>query len=96
MEVNDALVKQLAELARLEFNDEERAAIQHDLQRMISFVETLNGVNTDNVLPLLHLTGEEPALRADRVIPSITREQALKNAPLHDNNFFKVPKVIKK
>lgn len=96
MEVNDALVKQLAELSRLEFSEEESAAIQADLQRMILFVEQLNEVDTRNVLPLLHMTGGDDLLREDRRVPSLSVEEALKNAPEHDSRFFKVPKVIKK
>jgi aspartyl-tRNA(Asn)/glutamyl-tRNA(Gln) amidotransferase subunit C len=96
MEVNDALVDKLAHLARLQFNETEKAAIRNDLQRMIGFVEKLNELNLDGVRPLLHMGEEVNVLREDVVSGSVTREEALKNAPLHDNQFFKVPKVIKK
>lgn len=96
MEVNDELVKQLAELSRLEFSGEERASIQADLQRMIQFVEQLKAVDTAGVPPLLHITGGDNLLREDGIAPSLSVEEALKNAPEHDNRFFKVPKVIKK
>ena len=46
MEVNDALIENLANLARLEFNDEQKQLIKKDLQRMISFVEKLNEMDT--------------------------------------------------
>jgi len=96
MEVNDALIEKLAHLARLEFNDAEKEEIKHDLQRMIAFVEKLNELNLDGVEPLLHLTDEVNILREDEIKGSISREEGLKNAPLHDDQFFKVPKVIKK
>ena len=96
MEVNDALIEKLAHLARLEFNDAEKEEIKHDLQRMIAFVEKLNELNLDGVEPLLHMTDGVNILRDDEVKGSISREEGLKNAPLHDEQFFKVPKVIKK
>jgi len=96
MEVNDAMIEKLAHLARLEFNDDEKEEIKHDLQRMIAFVEKLNELNLEGVEPLLHMSDEKNVLREDEVEGSISREEALKNAPLHDEQFFKVPKVIKK
>jgi aspartyl-tRNA(Asn)/glutamyl-tRNA(Gln) amidotransferase subunit C len=96
MEVNDAMVEKLAHLARLKFNEEEKQEIKSDLQRMISFVEKLNELNLDGVEPLLHLSDEVNVLREDEIKGSVSREEALKNAPLHDGEFIKVPKVIKK
>jgi aspartyl-tRNA(Asn)/glutamyl-tRNA(Gln) amidotransferase subunit C len=96
MEVNDAMIEKLAHLARLEFNDAEKEEIKHDLQRMIAFVEKLNELNLEGVEPLLHMSDEVNVLREDEVEGSISREDALKNAPFHDGQFFKVPKVIKK
>jgi len=96
MEVNDAMVDKLAHLARLKFNEEEKKEISADLQRMIAFVEKLNELNLEGVEPLLHMSNEVNILRDDEVKGSISREDALKNAPSHDEEFFKVPKVIKK
>lgn len=96
MEVNDAMVEKLAHLSRLQFNEKEKAEIKNDLQRMIAFVEKLNELDLDNVEPLLHMSDEVNILRDDVVKGSVSRAEALKNAPLHDEQFFKVPKVIKK
>jgi aspartyl-tRNA(Asn)/glutamyl-tRNA(Gln) amidotransferase subunit C len=96
MEVNDALVQNLANLARLQFNEQEKEIIKQDLQRMIQFVDKLNELNTEGVEPLLHMTDAVNVLREDEVKGSITREEALKNAPNTDGTFFRVPKVIKK
>jgi aspartyl-tRNA(Asn)/glutamyl-tRNA(Gln) amidotransferase subunit C len=63
---------------------------------MIAFVEKLNELDTTGVAPLLHMSDNINVLREDDVKGSISREEGLKNAPLHDNEFFKVPKVIKK
>ena len=96
MEVNEKLVQQLAELARLEFSEQEATEIKGDLQRMITFVEKLNELDTTNVKPLIHMTADGNVLREDKVVPSITREEGLQNAPAANDQYFKVPKVIKK
>jgi aspartyl-tRNA(Asn)/glutamyl-tRNA(Gln) amidotransferase subunit C len=96
MEVNDALIENLANLARLHFNEEEKEEIKSDLQRMIAFIDKLNELNTDGVAPVLHMSDGTNIFREDEILGSVTREEALKNAPATDGVFFKVPKVIKK
>ena len=96
MEVNDALINKIANLARLSFSEEEKPVIKDKLQRMIHFVEKLNEVDTEGVEPLLHMSNNVNILREDEVKNSITTEEGLKNAPVHNEQFFKVPKVIKK
>ena len=96
MEVTGALVDKLAQLSRLEFNAAEKEEIKNDLQRMISFVEKLDELDLEGTEPLLHMSSNINVLRDDEVKGSIPREEALKNAPAHDDKFFKVPKVIKK
>ena len=95
MEVTDGMIEKLARLARLTFNEAEKEEIRRDLQRMISFVEKLNELDLTGVTPLMHMSSEVNVLREDEIKGSVTREEALKNAPAHDDQFFKVPKVIK-
>lgn len=96
MEVNDELVNNIAKLARLEFKDDEKEEIKLDLQKMIAFIEKLNELDTTGVEPLLHMSENVNVLREDEVKGSIAREEAFLNTPNHDEQFFKVPKVIKK
>ena len=96
MEVNDALIDNLSNLARLEFNAAEKEAIKKDLQRMIHFVEKLAELDTTGVEPLLHMSPETNVLREDIPQGSISRQEALAAAPATDGTYFKVPKVIKK
>ena len=96
MEVNDLLIEKLATLSRLSFDENEKQEIKADLQQMISFIEKLQEVNTEGIEPLLHMSSNTNILREDIVSGSITREEALKNAPDSDGTFFKVPRVIKK
>jgi aspartyl-tRNA(Asn)/glutamyl-tRNA(Gln) amidotransferase subunit C len=96
MEVNDALIDNLSDLARLEFNAAEKEEIKKDLQRMIHFVEKLGELDTTGVEPLLHMSPEVNVLREDRLRGSVSREEALANAPATDGTYFKVPKVIRR
>lgn len=95
MEVNDALVDKLAHLARLSFNDEEKEEIRNDLQKMIAFVDKLNELDLEEVEPLVHMSEEKNIFRKDEIEGMVSQEDALKNAAGHDDQFFKVPKVIR-
>jgi aspartyl-tRNA(Asn)/glutamyl-tRNA(Gln) amidotransferase subunit C len=96
MKVDDELINNLARLARLEFNKEDKEEIKQDLEKMIAFIDKLNELDTTGVEPLLHMSNNINVLREDEVQGSISTEDALKNAPNHDDQFFKVPKVIRK
>lgn len=96
MEINDALVEKLALLARIRFEGEEKEAIKSDLEKMISFVDKLNELGTSGVAPLLHITDNVNVSREDSIGGMCSREEGLMNAPLKDDLFFKVPKVINK
>lgn len=96
MEITDSVFEQLAHLSRLSFSEDEKAHIKSDLQRMVSFIEKLNEVDTEGVPPLLFMSNAVNVWREDEVRGSVSNEEALKNAPQHDEQFFQVPKVIKK
>ncbi|MBS1637006.1 MAG: Asp-tRNA(Asn)/Glu-tRNA(Gln) amidotransferase subunit GatC [Bacteroidetes bacterium] len=87
-------VDEVAHLARLEFNDEAKAEIMNDMNRMLQFVDTLNKLDTDQVEPLIYMTDERNVLREDEPEQTISHHDALKNAPKKDSDYFKVPKVI--
>ncbi len=96
MKVTDELIDKIAELSKLEFDKNSKEEIKKDLDRILAFVEKLNEVNTDNVEPLIYLTEETPQLRDDISAETISQKDALKNAPKHDSDYFKTPKVIEK
>jgi aspartyl-tRNA(Asn)/glutamyl-tRNA(Gln) amidotransferase subunit C len=96
MKVDEALVDRLAQLAKLRFDAEGKKRIMDDLEKMIHFIDKLNEVNTDHVEPLKYITEGEAQLRSDEVQTTISRNEALQNAPVHDSDYFKVPKVIRK
>lgn len=96
MNIDDALIEKLAHLSRLEFKEDEKEEIKNDLQKMLGFIDKLNELDTTGVEPLLHMTDNMNVFRDDEVKGEISREEVFTNAPLHDDEFFKVPKVIKK
>ena len=87
-------VEHIAELARLEFNENEKQKLTHELNEILKYVEKLGELDTSNVEPLSHVIELNNVFRDDVVKPSIPAEEALKNAPEKTGTFFKVPKVI--
>ncbi|HTY38064.1 MAG TPA: Asp-tRNA(Asn)/Glu-tRNA(Gln) amidotransferase subunit GatC [Bacteroidota bacterium] len=87
-------VDHIAQLARLEFTEDEKVMFTHQLNSILSYVEQLNKLDTSNVEPLSHVIALDDALRDDVAKPGVSQEDALKNAPSRNDKFFKVPKVI--
>ncbi len=92
--VNETVIDEIAHLARLEFNANEKQQIATDLNRMLGFIDKLNELNTDNVEPLIYLSNEHTILREDEAGSSLSTKEALKNAAKKDSDYFKAPKVI--
>lgn len=97
MKIDDATLDRIAELARLDVSDPaERTRLLADMQRVLDFVEKLNGVDTRGVEPLIHISEEQDVLREDIALPGLSKQEALMNAPVKDSDYFKVPKVVDK
>lgn len=89
-------VKHIAALARLKFSQKELLNYTEQLNKVLSYMEKLNELNTDNVEPFLHPLEAQNVFRQDELIPHLSTEEALKNAPDRDDKYFLVPKVISK
>ena len=96
MKINDDLVQHIAHLARLEFQGEDLKAIKGDMQNIISFMDKLSELDTDEVEPLIFMSDEVNVLREDLAEKTVTSDQALKNAPKKDSDYFRIPKVLDK
>jgi aspartyl-tRNA(Asn)/glutamyl-tRNA(Gln) amidotransferase subunit C len=96
MKIDNETVDKIAHLARLEFENEAKDQIIKDMNNMLAFVDKLNEIDTSEIEPLIYMSDEINVLRADVVKHEITQAEALKNAPKHDSDYFKVPKVIEK
>ncbi len=88
------MVEKLADLAKLEFNEQEKDKFVDEFSQIIAFVEKLDEVETSGVEPLVYVNNLSNILREDKVKQEITHEEALKNAPEKDSDYFKVPKVL--
>lgn len=96
MKIDRELILKLEKLSRLELSEEERQKMQVDLGRMLDMVKKLEEVDLDTIKPLTHLITQNNVTRPDKVEDHIDRQKALDNAPDSMNEYFKVPKVIKK
>ena len=94
MQIDDALILRLENLARLDLSPAERTAMQGSLTNILTMVEQLNTLNTEGVEPLIYINEDVNVWREDTVNHQLDRRDALKNAPDSDGTFFKVPKVI--
>lgn len=87
-------VEYVAGLAKLELSAEEKIKFQKELDKVIKYIDQLNELDTKNVPVTSHVIPIRNVLREDKVLPSLSREKALANAPKRKDGFFKVPKVI--
>ena len=94
MKINKESLQKIAHLARLEMPESAEKEMMDSLNSVLTWMEELNEINTDNVKPLIHMSLEVNALREDKVIPNISCEEGLRNAPKHDGVYFSVPKVM--
>jgi aspartyl-tRNA(Asn)/glutamyl-tRNA(Gln) amidotransferase subunit C len=96
MKITEETVNRIAELAKLEFTPEEKTELVGDMNKILAFMEKLNELDTDGAEPLIYMSEQVNALRKDEVVQEVTHEEALKNAPKKDSDYFRVPKVLER
>jgi len=94
MKITKDEVEKVALLARLELTGEEAEMFTGQMDAILAYVDKLNELNTDGIVPTAHAVPMENAFRADEVRDSIGIDNALANAPKRAESFFRVPKVI--
>jgi len=94
MKITTKEVAYVANLARLSLSDEEVQAMTVQLDRILSYVDKLNELDTEKVRPMTHAFAVNNAFREDGVRPSLPREEALRNGPQQNGEAFVVPKVL--
>lgn len=87
-------VAYVAELARLELTDEEKAVFQPQLENIVKYVEMISSVNVDGIEPMMHGRTLVNAFREDVVRESLPVETALANAPRRVGDEFYLPKIV--
>ena len=94
MSVDAATVRRIAHLARIAVADDEVEHLQGELNAILAWVEQLQAVDVDGVEPMTSVTPMKMKMRQDVVTDGEKAEDIVKNAPMSDDNFFLVPKVV--
>ncbi|MEZ4600185.1 MAG: Asp-tRNA(Asn)/Glu-tRNA(Gln) amidotransferase subunit GatC [Syntrophotaleaceae bacterium] len=94
MKISREQVEHVARLARLALKDQELENLTADMDAILGYVDKLNELETDHIIPTAHAVPIENAFRRDAVRPSIGVEKALQNAPAAKEGCFLVPRVI--
>ncbi|MGC1204438.1 MAG: Asp-tRNA(Asn)/Glu-tRNA(Gln) amidotransferase subunit GatC [Flavobacteriaceae bacterium] len=94
MGINKETLEKIAHLARLEFDEKSEEKMLKDMNNILTFVEKLQELDTENVEPLQSMSFEVNQLREDEKGEHLAHDKGLKNAPKKDENYFRVPKVI--
>ena len=94
MSVTKKDVDYVADLARLQLTEEETESLVSDMNQILDYMTTLEEVDTSDVEPLEHVIDLEYRLRDDEAKEPLSHEDALKNAPDADSDYFRVPRVI--
>lgn len=94
MSVSKKDVDYVADLAHLQLTEEEATSLVNDMNQILDYMTALEEVDTSDVEPLEHVIDLEYRLRDDKAIEPLDHEEALKNAPDADSDYFRVPRVI--
>ena len=94
MALSEQEVRKLALLARLELSDDEVRTIGPQLTSILGFVEKLAELDTEGVEPMTTALDVDNRFREDVLVPGLSNEQALQNAPARDDACFLVPPVL--
>tara|TARA_B100000586_G_C20068437_1_gene409573 strand:+ start:541 stop:828 length:288 start_codon:yes stop_codon:yes gene_type:complete len=94
MQIDKKLVKKIASLSKINLKDKEIEQFSQELSKIITWVEKLNEVETDKVVPVTNPSDIKIPFREDKVDDGKIEEKILKNAPEKKGNYFVVPKVV--
>lgn len=94
MQVDENTVRRIARLARIKITDEEAKSLQGELSGILNWVEQLAEVDTSDVAPMTRVVDQKLRKREDRVTDGEIADAIIKNAPMVDDHYFVVPKVV--
>ena len=94
MQIDKDLVMYLEKLGRIELSEAQRAATEKDLQDILTYIDTLNELDTDGVEPASHSFPIANVMREDEVTNTARPEAILQNAPNSRDECFVVPKTV--
>jgi len=96
MNIDKETIYKVADLARIEIAENDVEHLQADMNKILTFMEKLNELDTSVVEPLVYMNPEVNIWREDVVIQELTVDEGLKNAAVHNEEFFFVPKILDK
>ena len=96
MEISKGQIKHLAHLSRLELSEAGIDAMQGDMSKILDFVAQVEKLDLEGVEPLTQMSKSVNVMRQDEVANMISKEDALKNAPDANSDYFRVSKFGKK
>jgi aspartyl-tRNA(Asn)/glutamyl-tRNA(Gln) amidotransferase subunit C len=95
--LNEESIKKLTQLCRIECTPEEQEALLKDLEKILSYVDQLQEIDTENVTPCNHVLADiQNVMREDVVGETLSRKIFLDNSPAHTDGMIRVPPVISK
>lgn len=94
MQVDQATVRRIARLARIKVTDEEAKGLEKELSGILDWVKQLDDVDTNSVEPMTRVVPIALPQRDDKVTDGEIADLVTKNAPLTEDHFFVVPKVV--
>ncbi|MGQ0742042.1 MAG: Asp-tRNA(Asn)/Glu-tRNA(Gln) amidotransferase subunit GatC [Alphaproteobacteria bacterium] len=94
MAVDKETVRRIAKLARIALEEERVLPMMTELNGILAWVEQLKEVNVENVPPMTSVIAQKLKMREDKVTDGGCADDLMKNAPLSEDHFFVVPKVV--
>jgi aspartyl-tRNA(Asn)/glutamyl-tRNA(Gln) amidotransferase subunit C len=92
--ITRADVEYVAGLAQLELDDSAKERLVDEMSGILAYMDKLNELDTADVEPMMHVLEVSNVFREDEVRPSMPREEALRNAPKDDGEYFVVPRIL--
>jgi aspartyl-tRNA(Asn)/glutamyl-tRNA(Gln) amidotransferase subunit C len=96
MNIDESTINKVANLARIEIKETEVPGLIEEMSKILTFMEKLNELDTAAVEPLVYMNEVHNVWREDIAKADISVDDAIKNAALHNDRFFMVPKIIEK
>jgi aspartyl-tRNA(Asn)/glutamyl-tRNA(Gln) amidotransferase subunit C len=94
MEIDLETIRKIAHLARLDLKPEEEQQMAGDFAKILDWMNQLNELDTTNVEPLMHMHKGINVFRDDVAKNELTKKEGLVNAPLKNEDYILVPKVM--
>jgi aspartyl-tRNA(Asn)/glutamyl-tRNA(Gln) amidotransferase subunit C len=94
MNVDETTVRRIARLARIKITDEEAKSLEKELSQILNWVEQLGEIDTKDVEPMTRVVAQELKKRKDEVTDGEIADDVIRNAPMADDHFYVVPKVV--